>query len=868
MRNKLQFCVILLLLLVAGLSHGINMFGFPYYENDEGVYLSQAYSLIHFGKLAPYTYWYDHAPMGWMLIGLWLAITKSIYLFGFALNSGRVLMLLAHLASTYLVIRISRRLSGSLWPGVFAAIIFSLSPLGIYFQRRLLLDNLMIFWVLLSYFLAIHPSRRLGTIFASGLAFGLAVLTKETAVVFLPGFILALFKTLPSQNKKFALVGWAAIVFSLVSLYVLYAALKGELFPSGTFFGGSAPHVSLLETLKYQASRKSVSSFDFQNGTFWVYLRLWLKQDPFIIGLGIVSQLYLSIYSFIKRNWYYFSLCLFELFFWIFLMRGGVVIEFYILPLLPLLALTIGLSIDVLIRNKAAILSLLLIFTAGFYLLTGSVSRAFPQYNSQLNIYTSKQTRGQIEAVNWIKKYLPSDSKIVIDNYAYLDLHIPKNYSDPVFPNAHWYWKVDQDPQIKSEVFLNSSEQINYVAQTPQMRVDLMQGISLLTSDAISNSRLSNTFITDGWGVDLFMTRFPSGILSRSWSSYQKTFMEAGEKVVDASREGITTSEGQSYALLRAVWQNDQPAFDRVWNWTKNNLQGPAGTFAWKWGTDSAGVQKVLDAGSAADADTDIALALLFASKQWPGQDYLAQAQKVLSGIWDTEVRSFAGSYYLVPGNWAKNKSLLVINPSYLSPYAYRIFAAADPAHPWQDLISSSYHLLEGCTLARLEKPASGGLPPDWCGMDAAGNFSQISESGLTSTNYSFDALRVNWRIALDYLWFSEPRAQEYLAGPGKFFASLWDAKKHIPLAYSHDGIPWNPQDSVLGYASVLANFTVTNPDAALDVYQEKMLVNFHEDVSAGTSFWEDPANYYLQNWAWFSTALYSNHLPNLWSSR
>ena len=37
------------LLLVAILAHGVNMFGFPYYESDEGTYISQAWAVASLG---------------------------------------------------------------------------------------------------------------------------------------------------------------------------------------------------------------------------------------------------------------------------------------------------------------------------------------------------------------------------------------------------------------------------------------------------------------------------------------------------------------------------------------------------------------------------------------------------------------------------------------------------------------------------------------------------------------------------------------------------------------------------------------------------------------------------------------------------
>src|SRR5262249_54139544 len=49
--------LIVVVLLIAVLAQGINMFHYPYYEDDEGTYISQAWAVVHLGRLAYYTYW-------------------------------------------------------------------------------------------------------------------------------------------------------------------------------------------------------------------------------------------------------------------------------------------------------------------------------------------------------------------------------------------------------------------------------------------------------------------------------------------------------------------------------------------------------------------------------------------------------------------------------------------------------------------------------------------------------------------------------------------------------------------------------------------------------------------------------------------
>ena len=96
-------------------------FVYPLYITDEGIYMERAWALLREGTLSPYTYYYDHAPGGWILIAAWVVLLPHQFqALGNAINTGRVLMLLTHIASTYLLFKITRRLSGSVTAAVIA----------------------------------------------------------------------------------------------------------------------------------------------------------------------------------------------------------------------------------------------------------------------------------------------------------------------------------------------------------------------------------------------------------------------------------------------------------------------------------------------------------------------------------------------------------------------------------------------------------------------------------------------------------------------------------------------------------------------------------------------------------------------------
>ena len=94
--------LLLVSLLIGALSHGYHLFLYPLYITDEGVYMQRAWSVLREGQFSPYTYYYDHAPAGWLVLAGWVALLPHQFeAFGNAINTGRVLMLLVHLASVY-----------------------------------------------------------------------------------------------------------------------------------------------------------------------------------------------------------------------------------------------------------------------------------------------------------------------------------------------------------------------------------------------------------------------------------------------------------------------------------------------------------------------------------------------------------------------------------------------------------------------------------------------------------------------------------------------------------------------------------------------------------------------------------------------
>lgn len=854
---KKEHVFLLLVLIISAVAHGYNMFHFPYYENDEGVYVSQAWSIVKEGKLAPYTYWYDHAPAGWILIALWSIVSGGFFTFGFSVNTGRVLMLLLHLASCYFLYKISLKLTKSTFIACFAVLIFSLTPLGIYFQRRVLLDNIMTFWVLFS-LLLLFAKQQLRYILLSGLLFGIGVLSKENAIFFIPVFLYIIYLWRDKKQRNFAIVEWLTVTFLVVSTYFLYALLKGEMFPTGTLLGGTKDHVSLLGTLREQYDRGGGGLFS-KDSLFWSNMSLWTKRDAAIIYVGLLATLINLLIGIKDKS--YRVIGLLSLVFWFFLARGGIVIEFYVVPIIPFLGLNIAAAawwvtkqiktIKVVPRIIIPLFLSLSVLTYFFFTLN------FKANSNVSDLYLSDQTTPQIQAVNWMLKNPHPNDFFVIDNYGYVDL---QTENKDTFKHAEWYWKVDRDPDITVRLLRNNPANIDYIALTPQMEHDLQTAGLAMTSTAWDNATMITRFWKDGWGVEFWKTKSADASpndLSRTWNSYQQTFIKSG-KVTDPAGN-VTTSEGQSYALLRAAWMKDPKSFAEIWKWTQQHLQLSNHLFAWKLQEKNG--KDIREDSTASDADEDIALALVFAGKQFNNQSYLDEAKKIISSIWENEVQARNGLPILVAGNWGKNSPTATINPSYLSPAWYKIFATIDTTHPWNDLATSSYSLLSTCMQAPLDKTTSVNLPPDWCGIDPQNVIVASPMGDKNSSNFSYDAFRTVWRLTLDYQWFNSQDAKNILNSIS-FLKDKWNQDKKLASGYTHDGQPTSTTGTTSFYAGSLGYFIVTDPDLAKAIYTQKIAPNLH--IENGVSYWEDPKNYYTQNWAWFGTALYTNSLPNL----
>ncbi len=479
--------LVLGLMVIAFISHAYNMFRYPIYLGDEGIYMEQAWAVLRDGKLAPYTYTYDHAPAGWLLIAAWIELLPAkFHQFGMAINSGRVLMLLLHVASVALLYYIAKKISASDVAATLTGLIFTLSPLGLYYQRMVLLDNMMVFWLLLSMYYLVYNNGRLLKMIASGLFFGIAMLTKENAMFFIPVLAFMVFlEVRKTYRYRFAVGGWLFTWTAIVSIYPLYALLKSEFLPAAS----AEQHVSLIGTWAWQLGRRNSSILD-PNSYFWQYVHLrWWPRDALIIGGGILAIMVNLVAGLLhsKTNRASLVAALLTLGYGFYIVRGSVVLEFYLTPLLPFLALNIGILVD---RIIDVLPSLAIAPTFGLAVL---VLSSFFIYTAR-DHYTLDINQEVIAQVNWIRANVPPTANISIDDDIWVDLH-DGGGRIPSFPNAHSYSKVQGDPEIRTKLLKNNWRSLDYVVLSDQLLPNLQFNQDDFVLAAVQNSRLVATFI-------------------------------------------------------------------------------------------------------------------------------------------------------------------------------------------------------------------------------------------------------------------------------------------------------------------------------------------------------------------------------------
>jgi len=243
-----------------------------------------------------------------------------------------------------------------------------------------------------------------------------------------------------------------------------------------------------------------------------------------------------------------------------------------------------------------------------------------------------------------------------------------------------------------------------------------------------------------------------------------------------------TVSEGIGYGMLAAAYMRDQATFDSLLKYGQSHFNANG---LMSWHIDSSG--GTLDMGSASDGDADMAWALIMASDQWSSPTYLTAAANMIRAM---RMHSTGPDGLLKPGdNWG---GTALTNPSYFSPAYFRVFAIVTGDLLWsRDILDKNYLVLS-------EVSGADGLVPDWSNDDGVVNMGFLvpatgapggsSSDDKDNSHYRYDAARTPWRIAMDWCFNKEPRAQAYLMKIGGFFNPMANNIGNVGDGYALNG--------------------------------------------------------------------------------
>ncbi|TMC23798.1 MAG: glycosyltransferase family 39 protein [Chloroflexi bacterium] len=519
LRQIAELLLILVILLIAGFAHGVAMFDNPFYLGDEGTYMSEAWAVVKEGRFDPYTYTYGHAPLGWVQIALWTLLVGGFHTFGTAIETGRAFMLIYQLGSTFLLYGIARKISNSTIVATITCLLFAFSPYAIYIHRRVLLDNSVTFWILLSILILLSNRLTLNRVWLSAVALGIGILSKENAIFLLPVLAYMVFYRTDPSHRWLATIGWVTIVSAMVSYYVMFAALNGELFPYGTPLGGSRPHVSMLDSLLWQAGREKDGGLFDTHSKFWHTVGIWWQAEPILIIGGSTAAL-LSILL-IKKYRLVGLMGIATLSLWLFLMRGSLVLDFYIAPELPFMALNMALVLGVVATTcqelwqkhhgswrlfwgvlfRGMQVTMLGLCCAGMLLEYTSPALGLQQDPSLL-WKPARAVATQKAALQWIQTHIAQCNSMVIDPSMWTDLHEIAGSNG--YQLSHSYWQVALDPAIQRGVFQNNWRNIDYIVATPGLLFDTNFYHLPLVTQALQNASPIVSFKSGATQIDIF----------------------------------------------------------------------------------------------------------------------------------------------------------------------------------------------------------------------------------------------------------------------------------------------------------------------------------------------------------------------------
>ncbi len=246
---------------------------------------------------------------------------------------------------------------------------------------------------------------------------------------------------------------------------------------------------------------------------------------------------------------------------------------------------------------------------------------------------------------------------------------------------------------------------------------------------------------------------------------YIKTACHPNEKYVWFELKGNKqcVSEGQGYgmmitALMAGVDPTARETFDNLYHYCQSHQSNHPYLLAWAQDKNC----KNLDKSSASDGDMDIAYALLLANKQWGSNgtmNYLQEARYIIAAIMQHEINPHTYAVLLSDAIDNESRDYNDMRSSDFMPSHFKVFEAVTHDKRWKKVIDNNYQLFNHMQNTYSE---DAGLIPDFIRhinkkpQPAGAYYLESPYDGY----YNYNACRVPWRIATDYLLTGDSRAK------------------------------------------------------------------------------------------------------------
>ena len=459
---------VLVMLLTAAVAF-TNLTNAPVFQDDEGTYTFQARSIWE-GALAPYTYWYDHPPFGWIQLAAFGWMPDMLGLGGSAVGSMRYVIATYLVINTVLLYALGRRLGfHHAFAGV-AVLFFVLSPLSLELGRQVFLDNIAMPWVLAGFLLALSPKHYLSAHVGAGVCFAIAVLTKETMAVYGPALLFVLYQNTHHRTRSFSLLGFLTIGGLVLSFYPLMALLKGELLPR-------EDRSTLWEAILFQLVEREGSGYIWESGSSKAELVAgWAYFDAALLWGGLAAALALVLFR--RYRWLTIVVASFSL---PVVATQGYLPAMYIVAVLPFLALSLGAVGEQIWRtasmqyrsDRSTVVWLRRIgrglTASGMAVVLWSVTMpSWEQHNTAT--LTQKKNSEWEQTVAWVTANLPRDAVVAVPPSMWQELRDAGWPDEWTVVSAE---KVDLDPGEFQAEHPGGWRELDYVVLNPTVRANL-----------------------------------------------------------------------------------------------------------------------------------------------------------------------------------------------------------------------------------------------------------------------------------------------------------------------------------------------------------------------------------------------------------